>query len=196
MEELNSFVHSIAAFFGGCFGRSSKRGPRHGLPRAGPRYVSVGSRYSQDTSSGGYKVHIPPVSASPGVRGFIPREEPIPPFRDHLRGLRPQPKPEQRITVGIPLHQNTHSSKPDPWYSVLTEEEKTKYKYNDPMTNFHRWRSITDRDAWGRGQDRRKMSNRIARQKQNSWRPMMVTAKRNDMGISPGPQAFRHIGIN
>jgi hypothetical protein len=157
----------------------------------------VGSRYSQgDTSFDGYKVNIPALSASPGVRGFIPREEPSIPFRDHLRGLRRQPKPKERITVGFPLPQNTHRAKPDPWRSALSEEEKTEYKYNDPMTNFHRWRSITDRDAWGKGQDRRKMSNRIARQKKNSWRPMMVVAKRNDMGISPGRMAFRHIGFS
>jgi hypothetical protein len=190
MEELSSYVDSIAGIFTGCFGRSRKGETRDGHRRAAARYAYVGSRYSQaDESDMGYKVHIPSISASPGVRGFIPREEPIPPFRDHLRGLGPEPKAEERIKVGLPPPQRT---KPDPWYTVLTEEEMTKYKYNDPTTNFYRWRSITERSAWGKAQDRRKLSNRFGRQQQNSWRPMMVVAKRHDTGISPGTRAFRH----
>jgi hypothetical protein len=130
---------------------------------------------------GAYEVHIPSISGASGVKGGVIRKTPSTSFSDFLPSI-PPPKLEGRIQVDLPPNQKVYGRQHGSWeLPYLTPEEEVEFKIYDPKANLKRWRYVRDATGCGKGQDRRKMSTRIARQKQDKWNPKY-------MGIKPDPE--------
>ena len=171
-------------------------GPARPSVRAGSVGCGRPPRELADVSVRGYEVHIPPLFASPGLKGYVARKEPSVPLKDYLRKSPPLPKPERKmVNVELPPRDEAYCQKPSAWrVPFLSEADRLEMECNDPETNWDQWREFMHKADWGKSQHRRKMSSRIGRQKHNAWKPMIVVAKTTP-GISPGVRAFRDIKV-